>query len=94
MTIYIDANEHSKHPEFKKSLGKIFDVKVERLPAGDFYLTGITGDVVIERKTVFDFLNSLRKRFWDQLPLLKAYEGSVSCRLLLEGYWGLYRKRK
>lgn len=96
--IIIDSNENSEHPTFYNSLIKIFpdDVVVESLKAGDFYICGKDKDCVIERKSVFDFLNSLGDggRIWDQLPRMKDYEGNVEHRIILEGYWGLYRKRK
>ena len=61
---------------------------ITKLDFGD-YLIG--EDVAVERKTVFDFANTLTQRFlFDQIFRMKeAYPRSL---LLIEGYMGLLRK--
>jgi DNA excision repair protein ERCC-4 len=44
------------------------DISLVQLPLGDFLLINGSGGVVVERKTVTDFLSSVRSnRLWDQL---------------------------
>lgn len=64
------------------------EITVTKLDFGD-YLIG--EDVAIERKTVFDFANTLTQRFlFDQIfKMREAYPNSL---LLIEGYMGLLRK--
>lgn len=64
------------------------DLRVKTLDFGD-YLVG--GEVAIERKTIFDFVGTLTKRFlFDQiLDMRRAYPKSL---VLLEGYMGVLRR--
>jgi ERCC4-type nuclease len=89
--IYMDSREAST------SVGKKIaqrlnefgaDLRVKTLDFGD-YLVG--GDVAIERKTVFDFVGTLTKRFlFDQiLNMRNVYPRSL---VLLEGYMGVLRR--
>lgn len=90
--IVIDSNEAAESQKLVESLRKITEVAIRPLDAGDYLITGQSGQALIERKRVFDFLNSLKGRLWDQLSLLRTFEGEKI--LILEGYLGLYRKSK
>lgn len=87
----MDSNEASENSRIYASLQKVVQTAVKPLPAGDYMIVGREMNALIERKTIMDFLNSLRGRLWDQLSLLKEFEGEKV--LILEGYLGLYRKR-
>ena len=87
--IVIDSNEASKNPWLVEWLSKKVEVRVESLPCGDILI----GDTLIERKTVKDFVNSLRGRIWEQLDCMLNQE-NVQPILLIEGYWALYRKTR
>lgn len=90
--IVVDANEAAENARMVESLRKIVEVAVKPLQAGDYLIVGVSGQALVERKRIFDFLNSLKGRLWDQLTLLKSFEGERI--LVLEGYLGLYRKSK
>ncbi len=90
--IVVDSNEAAESQKLVESLRKITEVAIRPLDAGDYLITGQSGQALIERKRVFDFLNSLKGRLWDQLSLLRTFEGEKI--LILEGYLGLYRKSK
>lgn len=90
--IIVDSNEAAESARLVESLRKIAEVAVRPLEAGDYLVVGRERQALIERKRVFDFLNSLKGRLWDQLSLLKSFEGERI--LLLEGYLGLYRKSR
>jgi len=89
--IIVDSNEAAENRKMVESLSKVAQVAVRPLEAGDYLIVGREKQALIERKQVFDFLNSLKGRLWDQLSLLKKFEGERI--VLLEGYLGLYRKR-
>ncbi len=89
--IIVDSNEAAENKRLVESLRKVVEVAVRPLEAGDFLIVGRERQALIERKTVFDFLNSLKGRLWEQLSALKSFEGER--RVVLEGYLGLYRKR-
>lgn len=93
MSLVIDSQEASQHPSFEKFFSKMFKVEVKPLIAGDFFLFGLENNVVIERKSVLDFLESLKGRIWEQLAMMKAYEGNPTCRIILEGWTGKWRRR-
>ena len=70
------------------------DVEVVRLPIGDLLIVGDSGALVVERKTVSDFVSSIRSnRLWDQLLRLMKTEQilgyEVKRRLLVihGGFW-------
>ena len=90
--IVVDSNEAAENESMVESLKKVVEVAVRPLPAGDYLVVGRETNALVERKTVMDFLNSLKGRLWDQLSLIKEFEGEKM--ILLEGYLGLYRKRK
>jgi Fanconi anemia group M protein len=90
--IVVDANEAAESSRLVESLRKVAEVAVRPLEAGDYLIVGARGQALVERKRIFDFLNSLKGRLWDQLTLLKSFEGERI--LILEGYLGLYRKSR
>ena len=69
--------------------------RVEKLGVGDYHITGERGNVAIERKTVDDFVSSIRDgRLWEQLALLKHLVDYQPL-LLLEGEtWRVFKFRK
>ena len=69
--------------------------RVEKLGVGDYHITGERGSVAIERKTVDDFVSSIRDgRLWEQLALLKHLVDYQPL-LLLEGEtWRVFKFRK
>jgi len=90
--IVVDANEASESAKLVEALRRGAEVAVRRLDAGDYLIVGSQGQALVERKRVFDFLNSLKGRLWDQLTVLRSFEGEKL--LILEGYLGLYRKSR
>jgi DNA excision repair protein ERCC-4 len=90
--IVVDSNEAVENESMVESLRKVVEVAVKPLPAGDYLIVGRESNALVERKTIMDFLNSLKGRMWDQLSLIKEFEGEKV--IILEGYLGLYRKRK
>jgi Fanconi anemia group M protein len=90
--IVVDSNEAAENEGMVESLRKVVEVAVKPLPAGDYLIVGRESNALVERKTIMDFLNSLKGRMWDQLSLIKEFEGEKV--IILEGYLGLYRKRK
>jgi len=89
--IIVDSREAAETPGIYRSLSKVVEVEVKVLPAGDYYVIGLEKNALIERKSVLDFLNSLKGRLWEQLEAMKEFEGEKI--ILLEGYLALYRKR-
>lgn len=73
--VIIDSKEDSKHPDAKKKLMAAgLKVAIQNLPAGDFLLLSPPErqSILVERKTVDDFANSIRdNRIWEQAKLLK-----------------------
>ena len=90
--IVVDSNEAAENESMVESLRKVVEVAVKPLPAGDYLIVGRESNALVERKTIMDFLNSLKGRMWEQLSLIKEFEGEKV--IILEGYLGLYRKRK
>jgi DNA excision repair protein ERCC-4 len=90
--IVVDSNEAAENESMVESLRKVVEVAVKPLPAGDYLIVGRESKALVERKTIMDFLNSLKGRLWDQISLIKEFEGEKV--IILEGYLGLYRKRK
>ncbi len=76
--LVVDANEPGDIPERLRELG--VDLEVRRIAPGDYVL----GPVGIERKTLYDFFNSMiRKRLFEQVQRLRdAYPQPL---LILEG---------
>jgi Fanconi anemia group M protein len=88
--VFVDSREMSTIALLKK----VSECEVVRLPVGDLLVAGDTGALVVERKTVSDFVGSIRSnRLWDQLlRLMKAEEilgYEVKRRLLVihGGFW-------
>ncbi len=96
--IIIDSREHSKNPVFEKEFKKRgLRVAIQKLEAGDFLLLASSGKkpLLVERKTVFDFLNSIRdNRIWEQTIMLKeaAEKDGLQPFIVLEGWLGLIEK--
>jgi ERCC4-type nuclease len=86
MRVLIDHREHS---DFQDLVKQVFpDVKVSQLPFGDLMFDFNKQVMVIERKTVQDFVTSVRdNRLWEQLLRLmnhKTFEGvKIKRRILL-----------
>jgi DNA excision repair protein ERCC-4 len=90
MKIFIDNRELSMDRYIKK----IVESEVVQLPIGDLVIADESGALIVERKTVSDFVNSIKSnRLWDQLlRLMKTEEVlgyAVKRRLLvIQGsYW-------
>jgi ERCC4-type nuclease len=85
MGIIIDVNEPKDIIKTLTEAGVVREVK--DLPFGDYWIEGTTeiSPLVIERKTIEDFLGALRtRRIFNQLSGIKSFDG-VEPRLLLEG---------
>jgi len=90
MKVFIDNREMSTI----RLLKKMRECEVVRLPLGDLLIVGDSGALVVERKTVSDFVGSIRSnRLWDQLLRLMKTEEilgyEVKRRLLVihGGFW-------
>lgn len=90
MKVFIDNREIS----IVRLLKKMSECEVVRLPLGDLLIVGDSGALVVERKTVSDFVSSIRSnRLWDQLLRLMKTEEilgyEVKRRLLVihGGFW-------
>jgi len=90
MKVFIDNRERS----IIGFLGKERKSEVVQLPIGDLLIVRNSGALIIERKTVSDFVNSIRtNRLWDQLLRLMKTEEilgyEVKRRLLViqGGFW-------
>ncbi|RUM46953.1 MAG: hypothetical protein DSY37_03980 [Hyperthermus sp.] len=97
--IIVDSREAAANKDIVEGLKKRgVQVAIAELSAGDYYLTAAAGrrPVLVERKTVVDFANSIRDgRIWDQAERLKeaGREGDAEPLLLLEGWLGLLERR-
>jgi len=90
MKILVDVRES----RMSSCLKKMGECEIVKLPLGDLLVVDDAGAPVVERKTVSDFLGSIRSnRLWDQLlRLLKAEEimgYKIKRRLLVihGGFW-------
>jgi DNA excision repair protein ERCC-4 len=96
--IVIDSREDSKNPDFRKSfIMNGLRVAVRPLPAGDFLLMAPPGrkPLLVERKTVTDFANSIRdNRVWEQSKLLAeaAEKDGYQPLIVIEGWLGVLEK--
>ncbi|OYT56721.1 MAG: hypothetical protein B6U76_02875 [Desulfurococcales archaeon ex4484_217_2] len=76
--IIIDSREAAKNKDVVEVLKrKGVKVAISALTVGDYYLLAPEGrkPILVERKTVMDFLNSIRdKRVWEQAKILKEAE--------------------
>ncbi len=97
--VVVDSREASKNSDIVEGLRrKGLRIAIAALSAGDYYLLASDPSkaVLVERKTVIDFANSIRDgRVWDQVRRLKeaAEEDGVKPLILLEGWLGLIEKR-
>ncbi|MEM0199148.1 MAG: ERCC4 domain-containing protein [Desulfurococcaceae archaeon] len=89
--VVIDSREDAANPDFRLTLTREgIKVAVRELPAGDFLMLAPPGkrSLLIERKTVNDFVNSIRDgRIWEQIKLLREsadVDGHIPL-LLIEG---------
>jgi ERCC4-type nuclease len=90
MKVFIDNRELGTI----RLLKKMRECEIVRLPLGDLLIAGDSGALVVERKTVSDFVGSIRSnRLWDQLLRLMKTENilgyEVKRRLLVihGGFW-------
>jgi len=90
--IIVDSKEYSSAPEITKSVSNVVETAIDKLEVGDYLILGESERVLVERKTITDFLGSLKGRLWGQLKLMKLCENEFQPILLVEGYYGLIRK--
>lgn len=96
--VIIDSREDSKHPDFRKILtARGLRIAVRPLPTGDFLLLAAPGkqSLLVERKTVNDFGNSIRdNRIWEQAKLLleAARRDGYQPFIVIEGWLGSLEK--
>jgi len=88
--IYVDTRE----PEniFKKLQALEVEPIWQKLDAGDYYIPGEKLSILLERKTVTDYVNSLfDTRLWEELEKVKSAvcssEETIVPMLLIEGDW-------
>lgn len=97
--VVVDSREASKNKYIVDKLrSKGLRVAVSALEAGDYYLLAPDPSraLLVERKTVLDFANSIRdNRIWDQAKRLAeaARMDSVKPVIVLEGWLGLIEKK-
>lgn len=76
--IIVDSREAAKNKDIVEVLKRRgVKVAISALTVGDYYLLAPEGrkPILVERKTVMDFLNSIRdKRVWEQAKVLKEAE--------------------
>lgn len=87
--IVVDSREASKARKIVERLRRLGSrVEIRKLEVGDYV---VSEDVGVERKTVFDFVNTLTRRdlFEQVFALKEVYPRAV---LVLEGYLGLVSK--
>ncbi len=96
--IIVDSREASKNQDIIEGLRKAkTKVAVSALSVGDYFLPASEDKkpILVERKTVTDFLNSIRdNRIWEQLKIIKKAEEEedIVPVILLEGYLGIVEK--
>jgi ERCC4-type nuclease len=84
--LIIDSREASKHKDIINFLkNHNITYQIDTLEVGDFLIQGIEKNLVIERKTLSDFLGSMKDgRLWEQLKALSNAEGYAPF-LIIEG---------
>ncbi len=98
--IVVDTREASKNRDIVEHLVRSgLRVAQLALNAGDYYLLAPEGrkPILVERKTVNDFLNSIRdNRIWEQARLLReaAEEDGAQPLIILEGWLGVAEKKR
>jgi len=95
--VYVDSRE-GRNKKLIEELRKFEDLEVliRALPT-DMLLSGERGVVLIERKTISDFISSVEdRRIWSQVKALKRLEEEEGARtmLIVSGFFGEGRKRK
>ncbi len=96
--IVVDSREYSKQKQYIESLRvKGFKIAVMKLEVGDYYLLAPEDKkpVLVERKSITDFLNSIRdNRIWEQTRLLKkaAEEENAIPIIVLEGSLNIIKR--
>ena len=74
MTLIVDSREPKRVFEYLQKKEAKF--QIQTLAYGDFLIMGDRKNFVIERKDIFDFVNSVEsKRMWEQAMGLEKYEG-------------------
>ncbi|HID41173.1 MAG TPA: hypothetical protein EYP33_03345 [Pyrodictium sp.] len=97
--VVVDSREAAKNKDIVEELKrKGLRVAMQALEAGDYYLLArdLRKALLVERKTVTDFANSVRdNRIWDQAQLLReaAQKEGVRPVIVLEGWLGVIEKR-
>lgn len=97
--VVVDSREASKNKDIVDELRrKGLRVAIQVLEAGDYYLLARDHRraLLVERKTVTDFANSIRdNRIWEQAKLLReaAQREGVKPLIILEGWLGVIEKR-
>ena len=73
MALLIDYRERKVAHLIEEACG---EARIVDLPLGDYLVTSERGAVIVERKSIYDFVSSIRSnRLWDQLlRLMKAEE--------------------
>jgi Fanconi anemia group M protein len=90
--IVVDTREASDIPIVVSLMEMGFEVEEKFLPVGDYYIPAEPCGYVVERKTIFDFLNAMRDgRLISQLKDLATLESDQPI-LLLEGSLSLPEK--
>lgn len=89
--IIVDSNEAWQQTYIMEGLKKAdFKVKVESLPAGDYYFESDKRGMLVERKTAKDFAASVADgRLWKQIRRMKERRETLGCDIviLVEGTW-------
>ena len=96
MKVLLDHREKHLEPLFRQVCG---DVSIVQLPIGDCLLATAESAVLVERKTISDFIVSIRSsRMWDQLLRMMTVNEVLGHRikrrmLLLHGRFEHYMKK-
>jgi len=92
--IVVDSREYSKNQKIAEALKKEgISIEVQPLKVGDYFLICERRNVIIERKTVWDYVHSVgSRRMIDQLLMLSSVENAEP-RILIEGSIGLIVER-
>lgn len=84
--IVVDSKEASKNASIVDALKNMgINIEVQPLPVGDYFLIGQRKNIIIERKTVWDYVHSIgSRRLIEQIMRLVTAENAEP-RILLEG---------
>jgi ERCC4-type nuclease len=91
--ILVDSREASSNPKIAEALRSLeIPVDLVKLEAGDYLIIGSERSVLVERKSVGDFVRSIfQSRLWHQLREMCAVKGA-SPLILVEGSFGYFKK--